>query len=456
MTKREKRDVWLSLAAVVASAATVVTCSALGPARPPVPPPTATSSAPEPIACVSAPAPPSPAPSEAKPEPVPSLAPLPAHPAAGTSAEGNPLPQLPRFFQSLGALRSKSRDHHVRVLWLGDSHTQADVWTAALRNALQGKFGKGGPGFVHIGWASKHYRHGGVTIRVEGKWRRVPSGLVSVRKVDDGIFGLGGVRLVPDSQGAKSSIAVDANHVPGKVRFDVAFRLPDAGDALSITATGGPAVQATQKDADAGLPNAVRHVLLESPGPGGTIEVMPTSGSPELMGVIIESSEPGVVVDTLGLNGARYATALAYDEASWVREVARRAPDLVIMAYGSNESSDGKIRPDRHAALVEQLIARVRAAAPSAECLVFGPIDRGGKSYEEAVEELNGAQRAAASKAGCAFWSGQTAMGGKGSMTKWEAEEPPLAQPDLLHLTSKGYERLGNMLARDILAAGGL
>jgi lysophospholipase L1-like esterase len=169
------------------------------------------------------------------------------------------------------------------------------------------------------------------------------------------------------------------------------------------------------------------------------------------MGVVIESSEPGVVIDTLGLNGARVATALAYDEAAWVKEVARRSPDLVIMAYGSNESSDGRIRTDRHAAQVEQLIARVRAAAPAAECLVFGPIDRGGKDYEEAVAQLNGAQRLAASKAGCAYWSGQVAMGGKGAMTKWEAEDPPLAQADLLHLTSKGYERLGSMLARDLL-----
>jgi lysophospholipase L1-like esterase len=417
--------------------------------------PPAASFVPEPVASESAPVLSSGAHSEVKPEPVPT-APPPQQHAAGTSAEGNPLPNLPKFFQGLAALRSKSRDHHVRVLWLGDSHTQADFWTGALRTALQGKFGKGGPGFVHIGWNSKHYRHGGVSIHVEGKWRTLPSGLVSVRKVDDGVFGLGGVRLVPDSNGAKSSIAVDVNNVPGKVRFEVAFRLPDGGDALAISVTGRQSVTATQKDADAGAPSAIRHVLLESPGPGATIEVAPTSGSPQLMGVIIESSEPGVVVDTLGLNGARYGTALAYDEASWVKEVARRTPDLVILAYGSNESSDGKIRPDRHAALVEQLIARVRSAAPATECLVFGPVDRGGKDYEEAVAELNGAQRAAASKSGCAFWSGQIAMGGKGSMTKWEAEEPPLAQADLLHLTSRGYERLGNMLARDILAAGGL
>jgi lysophospholipase L1-like esterase len=256
--------------------------------------------------------------------------------------------------------------------------------------------------------------------------------------------------MVPEGN-ARCVLTVDANNVPGKVRWDVAFRLPDSADGFIVNASGARPVTVSQHDADAGASGSIRHVLVESPGPGGSIEIAPSAGSPELMGVIIESSEPGVVVDTLGLNGARVATALALDEAAWVKEVARRTPDLVIMAYGSNESSDGKIRSDRHAALVEQLIARVRAAAPAADCLVFGPIDRGGNNYEDAVAQLNAAQRTAATKAGCAFWSGQAAMGGKGSMIKWESEVPALGQPDLLHLTSRGYERLGNMLARDIL-----
>lgn len=446
MTSRQKTDVWLSLLAVIASGATVITCSALGPRA-------ASRAAAQPSATAAAPAsgPVAPIASErtvATVEPAASwAAPDDGGPAAGEG--GNPLPRTARLFQALAALSAKGREGHVRVLWLGDSHTQFDGWTHALRVALQSRFGKGGPGFVHMGWSEKKYRHRGVTLRVGGRWTTEPKALISIKRVDDGVFGLGGVRLVPAENDARASIEVDASNVPGRVRWDLAYRIKDSASSIVVTASGAKPVTLSMGDAG---PAAIRHLGLESPGPGASLEVAPT-GTPELMGVVVESSEPGVVVDTLGLNGARVGTALALEETAWVQEAARRKPDLVILAYGSNESSDGRIDEQKHAALVEQLLARVRAAAPSTDCLVMGPIDRGGQRYEEAVEQLNAAQRVAAAKAGCAFWSGQVAMGGKGSMTRWEAEDPPLAQADLLHLTSKGYEKLGDALARDLLRA---
>lgn len=455
--RSQKRDIVLSALAVLVSAATVVTCSGIG-NRPPAAPKPESSQAPsaaapaESIAAASASAAPA-----AEPEPAASESPAASNMAetwAGSaeSAEGNPLPRVARFYEALAALKDKKRDKPVRVMWLGDSHTQADFWTGALRSTLQSRFGKGGPGFVHIGWNEKKYRHGDVRIRVQGAWHIEPSTLVTMKKFDDGVLGLGGVRLVPSDAGARASLSVDAAAVPGKVRWDVAFRLVDPAASLTITATGASPVTVSSRDADKGAAGGIRHATLESPGPGGTLEVAP-NGQAELMGVVIESSEPGLVVDTLGLNGARVVSALALDEAAWVPEVARRKPDLVVLAYGSNESSDLKFNAARHASNVEALLRRIRSGAPNADCVVFGPIDRGGKKYGDTIEQINAAQREAATHAGCSFWSGQRAMGGKGSMAKWEGENPPLAQADLLHLTAKGYERLGSMLARDLLQA---
>src|SRR6185436_457947 len=50
-------------------------------------------------------------------------------------------------------------------------------------------------------------------------------------------------------------------------------------------------------------------------------------GAPELCGVVIEAepkTQPGVGLDTLGINGARLTTPLAWNEASWTSELARR------------------------------------------------------------------------------------------------------------------------------------
>ncbi len=455
MSGAQKRELLASLLAVLVSGATVLTCSALGSrgsGAPPVAATTAASALPQ-VQTISAPV------VAAASAPViasvalPTSATVAAIEVASRGGElrtpdGNAVPAIPRFYEALAALEAKRRSEPVRIAWLGDSHTQADFWTQALRGPLQARFGRGGPGFVHVGWSERKCRHSGVRFQITGNWLVIPATLVSPRKVEDGIFGLGGVRFTPRQADCRASLSVGADVLASKGKWDVALRLvqPSASATLSIAA--GPQVTVRAQDRDAPPPGEIRHVLLESAGPGGTLEVA-VSGDVEMMGAVIESAEPGVVMDTLGLNGARVASALAIEEASWVKEMARRAPDLVILAYGSNESSDLKIDPARHANLVMQLVRRVRAAAPKSECLIIGPMDRGGERYEDAVQALNEAQRQAATSLGCAFWSAQLGMGGKGSIARWDADK--LVAADLLHLLAGGYEKLGATLLRDLM-----
>lgn len=61
------------------------------------------------------------------------------------------------------------------------------------------------------------------------------------------------------------------------------------------------------------------------------------SGRPQLFGVVVEGDKPGLVLDTVGLNGARLATFLAWEPDAWSAELARRKPELVVIAFGTNE-----------------------------------------------------------------------------------------------------------------------
>ncbi len=455
--RREARDV-LTTAVVVASAAVSVTVfsalspSACGPARQahsPAPAPRA--SAPQPEA--SRPA----LPAADSPTQAVLADPPPAETSTiwhdpgplGTSAEGNEIPRLPRFFSGLAQLSARQRKDHVRILWFGDSHTQADVWTDAVRAALQARFGVGGPGFVHVGWNTNGYRHAGVTLSVVGRWGIEPRTLVSGEKVDDGVFGLGGVRLVPREADPRASVQVSAAALPGPARWDLAFRFVSMGSSFQVSVSGG---DSRRLEASAETLRAIQHVEIESAGPGGDLSVSRVLPGVQMLGVVIERTDaPGVVLDTLGLNGARVRSALAYDPATWQAEVARRRPDLVVIAYGTNESSDTKVNKELMVRRVKELVGRAQAAAPGSECLVFGPIDRAGPSYEDAVEALNEAEKRAAGEAGCAFWNGQAAMGGKGSMARWAMDNPPLGAGDRVHLSTRGYYKIGEMLARDLL-----
>lgn len=457
--KHEARELITTAAAVAFAAVAVVGFSALspaacGPARRAATP-TAPSASVSPLSAPAASGVVLPSPSESasaketEPEPLAAPAGWQDPGPLGLDPAGNEIPRLPRFFTALAKLAAHQRDHHVRVLWFGDSHTQADIWTDALRVALQQRFGVGGPGFVHVGWNTYGYRHAGVDLGVGGRWGVEPKTLVSGDKVDDGVFGLGGVRLVPKGGDTRATIHVSAEALPGPATWDLAYRFLGEAASFQVSVTGA---EPRVLKAEASTMGQIQHVQLTSPGPGGDLVVSSVYAGVQLLGVVVERSDrPGVVLDTLGLNGARLRSALVYDEATWVSEVRRRQPDLAIIAYGTNESSDAKLNRGLIMQRVRELIGRIRKAAPDSDCLVFGPIDRAGPRYEDAIEGLNEAEKAAAAEAGCAFWNGQLAMGGKGSMARWATDNPPLGAGDRVHLYARGYEKLGDMLASDML-----
>jgi lysophospholipase L1-like esterase len=209
---------------------------------------------------------------------------------------------------------------------------------------------------------------------------------------------------------------------------------------------------ASGKAGPAGSP--IRRLRLETPVKA-TLTVVHGRGSPELFGAVVESQAPGgVVVDTLGINGGRAATALAWQESAFVAEVGARAPALLVLAYGTNEAASS-LAPERYERQLGELLARLRRAAPKADCLLLGPPDMAdaeGRTLPR-VLEFDRVTESAAAANGCAFFSLLSAMGGEGSMARWVAESPPLAIKDHIHLTARGYERVGGALASELLAA---
>jgi lysophospholipase L1-like esterase len=187
-------------------------------------------------------------------------------------------------------------------------------------------------------------------------------------------------------------------------------------------------------------------------GPEDAFEVAHVSGAPELFGVFAERQQPGLVLDTVGIDGARAATPLAWEPEQYIGAVTARAPALVIVAYGTNEAFD-KGRVDQYGEHVAALIGRVRAGAGPIPCWVIAPMDAslpGGMSRPR-VQEVGAAQEKAARALGCAFTSAQVLMGGEGSFARWTTARPQLARTDGIHLTIAGYRDLGDKLADQLL-----
>jgi lysophospholipase L1-like esterase len=145
---------------------------------------------------------------------------------------------------------------------------------------------------------------------------------------------------------------------------------------------------------------------------------------------------------------------LRWDEHTLATYMQRRNPALIMLAYGTNEASNPNWDQGSYQAMFSQLLQRLRNAAPAASIVVLGPVDRWSRSKGAwrpvpGVDGIIAAQRAASAENRCAFWDMRQRMGDKGSMRDWVYAG--LAQGDYVHLTSAGYQRMGEVLFQDLM-----
>lgn len=356
---------------------------------------------------------------------------------------------LANFFGALNQLKQKTRQGHVRVFWLGDSHTNADFLSGAVRSALSESFGDGGPGFVRIG--AKPYRHDGVKLSRDGSWNIDPDPPARRSLQDDGVFGLGGTRAVPGAAAGFSAQVTAHDAASEPATFEVSYTLP--GNSSFTLELDGKKQRVDAKTSADVATSGIAHLTLRAPLKSQLV-LSPLRGEPRLFGLVVErSGAPGVVVDTSGIDGARLETPLAWNEAAFVAEVARRAPELFVVAFGTNEAFDA-LKVERYGTQLSDLVQRLRKGAPQASCLVLGPTDAPlGDGSVPRVAEVAKALQKSASQLRCSFVGLQQLMGGEGSFAKGMKAKERLAQPDKLHLTPRGYQELGAALAKQLLDA---
>jgi lysophospholipase L1-like esterase len=180
------------------------------------------------------------------------------------------------------------------------------------------------------------------------------------------------------------------------------------------------------------------------------------TGHVRVFGVALEAAK-GVVVDNLGVVNATARSFARIKPEHWQAELAHRAPDLVILMIGTNEAEWLPAKGpalDEHEKLVEGLLASVRAANPSASCLVISPFDQldwrtEGSPPRASVPAMVAVQQKAALAAGCAFWDAYAWMGGKGSSLGWFRRG--LVGNDFQHPTTAGAHRIADALAAGLL-----
>jgi lysophospholipase L1-like esterase len=335
---------------------------------------------------------------------------------------------LVRFTERLRAARIGSPER-VRVLVFGDSHVQGGRYPDALRARLVEVFGDGGPGFVYAG-SSEHPREG-LRQRARGFEPRPRAPSSPIR--DERLVGLGGVDF--EATGDAAEVEVEVASPAAHLDWELCVR---GGGARELGLRIGDA--ASRRFAIGA--SATTRTPFSTRPPHRFVVDVPRGAA--LCGLVGRSKSPGVVVDALGLNGARIATVLARDEASFAEELERAAPDLVIVALGTNETSDEPVHSAAYRAELGELVARVHRAAPEASCLVVGPTPRADR--DAASVAVDWALSGSAKELGCAYFSWMEHF-----QSAARAKELGWLGPDGIHFSAKGYTEMGEALASALL-----
>lgn len=362
------------------------------------------------------------------------------------SAQGRFVPveneaALDHFHRALGRLASgEGGDQKVRILAYGASHTQADVYPGYLRAYLQGRFGDGGQGFVLLGRINHWYRT--LDTRAEHKSLSIRHARYKL-DVKDEPLGLFGAALVGSATNAYGEISLSEKSP--NTRFDLHYYQQPQGGDFELSVDGQVIAHIETKAPTAG---PAYHAFETTPGPHKIRAQIKGGGPVRLFGITAETANRGVVVDTLGIGGARMTSSLRWHEDTWIDAIRRRNPDLVTFAYGTNEATNPAMSIQNYERQVREVLGRLKKAAPNASCVLIAPFDFPQFQADRAtrrpvLERIVEAQRRIATDTGCGFWNGYAFMGGAGSMRRWASANPPLAASDHIHLTRLGYAYAG-------------
>ena len=171
----------------------------------------------------------------------------------------------------------------------------------------------------------------------------------------------------------------------------------------------------------------------------------------------------GAIVSNLGVIGAQLTHFGRSDERVLRAELAAYRPDLIVLAFGTNEGFDRRVSPRDYEAGLRAQIARIRAARrrqradpPRRRARRGDPRSGGvrrrlrrGLVHAGLARRGPRRQRAVARDLGLAFWDWEAAMGGRCASRTWH--RAGLMRDDHIHFTRDGGDRIGRMLFDDLM-----
>lgn len=353
--------------------------------------------------------------------------------------------------------QAKATAQTVSVIHLGDSHVQAGHFTKPIRKSFTQRWGDGGIGWVapfrllgtnppiHTNVRASSAGTSGIKITERDYDRESPTGMVLQTKESGDItytFQCGGGqtfdRIVIYRQRETGPFTLSGDSLRTLAQ-DTLTREPIVTDTLLV----GRYVSSAEVTAPA---SAVWY------------------------GASLERSSGGVLVHTIGYNGATYYT---YGKGSFASSVAILRPRLIILSLGTNESVSRSFSRNGFGAEVARMVQSLRASNPDCAIVLTSPLAnyqkirtahkrRRGKRrrrrtvYRTTYRANTNCQLVAdelqqqARELGCGYIDLFAHFGGAAGAGQLLSDG--ILSGDRVHLTAAGYNKVGEAIATALQA----
>lgn len=275
---------------------------------------------------------------------------------------------LDPYFDKLARVRRGSGQPPIHILQIGDSHTAGDTITGAWREVLQARYGGGGRGMLAAGRPYNGYLTRGVTAEMSPGWR-IAATFGGASAPPRPPMGLSGFSLTAAQAGAKVALQADAGQMFDRFVLCAALR-PDGG---SVTIASGASTERMNLDS---VSARVECKTIRLPQAQFRVEVTTDSDRP----VTITSwatfrDNGGVALTNVGVVGSQLQHFARTDDAVVAEELRTYRPDLIVIAFGTNEGFSPVFRPSDFDIMLRTQIGRLRRLSPGTPILLLGAPD---------------------------------------------------------------------------------
>lgn len=330
----------------------------------------------------------------------------------------------------------------ITIVHFGDSHVQPDIYTGELRKILQAERGLGGKGMIFPYSIANTYSTLDYASYHTGSWHASKS----IEYIPKLPLGISGVTAKTSDASASFTIRFH-NPMPTHYRKLKLFVKQSKNSYDMVVSSGGESIAVEVGEA---TNPAQPFIEVALPTLGNTLKVQLVKKNDfendfEFHGMSLESATTeGLVLHCLGIGGSQFRSLLA--EKLFDIQLSSLKPDLAILDFGTNDHIYNNMLPPDMESVIAKSIARVRAAAPNCTVLLTTTQDMNRKGMNiTSGRDYSALIRKVAKDQNCAYYDWYWVSGGPKRMTLWE--NYGLAQADNIHLTVKGYQLKGELLA---------